>query len=50
MSDGASLLLTVAVMADRTKFQYGSSIVPDEDLTDQRATVQRAVEWLRTGR
>lgn len=50
MSDGASLLLTVAVMADRTKFQYGSSIVPDEDVTDPRATEQRAVEWLRTGR
>jgi carboxyl-terminal processing protease len=50
MSDGASLLLTVAVMADRTKFQYGNSIEPDEDLTDPRATEQRAVEWLRTGR
>ncbi len=50
LSDGATLLLTVAVMADRTKFQYGSAIVPDEDLTDPRATEQRAVEWLRTGR
>jgi hypothetical protein len=50
MSDGASLLLTVAVMADRTKFQYGNAIAPDEDLTDPRTTEQRAVEWLRTGR
>ena len=28
MSDGASLFLTVAVMADRTKFLYGAQIAP----------------------
>lgn len=50
MSDGATLLLTVAVMADRTKFQYGHAIAPDEAQTDPRATEQRAIEWLRTGR
>jgi len=50
MSDGASLLLTVALVADRTKFPYRSSIVRDEDLTEPRATEQRAAEWLRTGR
>ena len=34
MSDGASLFLTVAVMADRTKFQYGGPIAPDEEVAD----------------
>ena len=48
MSDGASLFLTNAVMADRTKFQYGGPIVPDEELRDPRETEQRAVTWLQT--
>jgi C-terminal processing protease CtpA/Prc len=48
MSDGASLLLTVSVMADRTKFLYGGPIAPDEEVTDPREAEQRAVAWLHT--
>ena len=48
MSDGASLYLTVSVMADRTKFLYGGPITPDEELTDPREAEQRAVAWLLT--
>jgi len=46
MSDGASLFLTVAVMADRTKFAYGGQIVPDEEVLVPREAEQRAVAWL----
>lgn len=49
MSDGASLYLTVSVMADRTKFMYGAQIAPDEYLTDPKEVEQRAVAWLHTG-
>ncbi len=49
MSDGASLFLTGAVMADRTKFLYGAHILPDEEFTDPREVEQRAVAWLHTG-
>jgi carboxyl-terminal processing protease len=48
MSDGASLYLTISVMADRTKFQYGGPISPDEMVTDPKETEQRAVAWLQT--
>jgi C-terminal processing protease CtpA/Prc len=50
MSDGASLFLTVATMADRTKFLYGGQIAPDEEVTLPREAEQRAVAWLQTGR
>ena len=49
MSDGASLYLTVAVMADRTKFQYGGPIQPDEEVADPLEMEQRAVAWLQGG-
>ena len=49
MSDGASLFLTVAVMADRTKFQYGGPIAPDEEVADPLEMEQRAVAWLQGG-
>jgi carboxyl-terminal processing protease len=49
MSDGASLILTVSVMADRTRTRYGDSIVPDEIVTDASQAVQRAIAWLQTG-
>jgi hypothetical protein len=48
MSDGASLFLTVAVMADRTKVPYGGPIGPDEWVMDPREVDQRAVAWLRS--
>ncbi len=49
MSDGASLFLTVAAMADRTKFVYGGQIAPDEEVLVPRDAEQRAVAWLQTG-
>jgi carboxyl-terminal processing protease len=49
MSDGATLNLTVSVMADRTRTKYGDSIPPDEIVTDPRQVVQRALEWLQSG-
>jgi C-terminal processing protease CtpA/Prc len=49
MSDGATLALTVSVMADRTRTKYGDSIPPDEIVTDPRQLVQRALEWLQSG-
>ena len=50
MSDGASLFLTVAAMADRTKFLYGGPIAPDEEVPVPGDAEQRAVAWLQTGR
>jgi carboxyl-terminal processing protease len=47
MDDGATLLLTVAVMADRERTPYGDSVVPDEHFVDTGEAVQRAIEWLR---
>lgn len=48
--DGALLILTNAVMADRTRFQYGDVIAPDEIiLATPDAVVARAVAWLQTG-
>jgi carboxyl-terminal processing protease len=49
MSDGALLILTVSVMADRTRRTYGDSITPDEIVTDPDQAVQRALAWLQTG-
>jgi hypothetical protein len=48
MSDGTSLNLTGAVMADRTRTTYGFSVQPDENVPTNRV-VERAVEWLRMG-
>ena len=48
MSDGATLNLTGAVMADRNRTPYGSFVQPDENVPGIRV-VERAVEWLRTG-
>jgi C-terminal processing protease CtpA/Prc len=50
LSDGALLNLTVSVMADREKGLAGDQIAPDERVTGTTAVVDRAVEWLRTGR
>ena len=45
LSDGASLILTDAVMADRTRMTYGGPVWPDETIQDVFA-VQRASDWL----
>jgi hypothetical protein len=49
MSDGATLGLTVSVMADRTRTKYGDSLPPDDIVTDPRQVVLRALEWLQSG-
>lgn len=50
MPDGALLILTTAVMADRARTAFGSEVLPDESLSDPQATVARAIDWLATGR
>ena len=45
--DGASLVLTVAKMADRTRFVYGDTLVPDEVIPDSQDQLDRAIAWLR---
>ena len=50
LTDGARLTLTGSVMADRDRRPFGDSISPDEVFSDQTAAVQRAIEWLQTGR
>ena len=48
MSDGATLNITEATMADRTRTRYGYSVQPDETVPTSHV-VERAVAWLRTG-
>jgi carboxyl-terminal processing protease len=50
LSDGGALTLTTAVMADRNKTRFGDSIAPDEVIPDPAHTIQRAIEWITTGR
>jgi hypothetical protein len=40
----------VVVMADRTKFAYGTPIRPDEELSDPAQVEQRAAAWPQSGR
>lgn len=47
LSDGATLQLTVAVLADRNRNNYGTSIAPDEAIAGDGEVVQRAIAWLR---
>jgi hypothetical protein len=47
LSDGATLFLTTAVMADRERTRYGASIPPDEMHTDLAQAIASAVAWLR---
>jgi carboxyl-terminal processing protease len=49
MSDGATLNITEAVMADRTRTRYGYTIQPDETVLATDQMLERAVAWLRTG-
>ena len=48
MNDGASLVLTVSVMADRTLTRYGGVVTPDEVVVDPARHVERAIEWIRS--
>jgi len=48
LSDGATLQLTVSLMADRIGTRYGIPLVPDEIVEGDGAVVQRAIAWLRS--
>lgn len=50
LSDGGMVTITTAVMADRNKTRFGDSIPPDEVISEQGPMIQRAIEWLQTGR
>ena len=50
LSDGGMFAVTTSVMADRNKTRFGDSIPPDEVISDQVPMIQRAIEWLQTGR
>lgn len=45
--DDATLVLTVATMADRNKFAYGDTLRPDELITNEEELRDRAIEWIR---
>jgi hypothetical protein len=48
LSDGSTLQLTTALMADRARVSYGIPIPPDEVVSgDGDIVVQRAIGWLR---
>jgi hypothetical protein len=49
LSDGATLQLTVSLMADRLGMRYGIPLAPDETVDGDGAVVQRAIGWLRSG-
>jgi C-terminal processing protease CtpA/Prc len=48
LSDGATLALTTAVMADRERTRYGDTIAPDESHTDLTQAVASAAAWLQS--
>ena len=48
LSNGATLILTTSLMADRALTQYGNAVVPDEATVGPAETVQRALLWLST--
>lgn len=50
LSDGGMFTITTSVMADRNKTRFGDSIPPDEVTSDQTQMIQRAIEYLQTGR
>lgn len=45
--DDATLILTGSTMADRTRFVYGDTLVPDENISNATTLFERAVAWLR---
>lgn len=51
LPDGATMLLTVSVLADRDGNPYGSRITPDDgfpELTSQEEVLTSAVRWLQS--
>jgi carboxyl-terminal processing protease len=46
LSDGSTLVLTVALMADRTRRAYGDTVLPDEVVTDPNEAVRHAAASL----
>jgi hypothetical protein len=48
LSDGATLYLTIGVMADRALTSYGQSLLPDEPVLGVAEVVQSAIAWLRS--
>jgi carboxyl-terminal processing protease len=50
LSDGGTFTITTSVMADRAKTRFGDSIPPDEIISDPAQAIERAVQWLQTGR
>ena len=49
LSDGATLVLTTGLDADRAQNVYNAPLPPDEVIADPTALVQRAIAWLRSG-
>ncbi len=49
MSDGATLVLTNAAMADRMGNRFGIPVPPDEFISEPAAAAERAIAWLRGG-
>ncbi len=47
LSDGATLFLTVALMADRARTTYPDGISPDETVAGGTEVAERAIAWLR---
>lgn len=46
LSDGATLNLTVSVMADRTLKKYGSNVLPDVEEPSNTEQIKKAVDWI----
>lgn len=46
LSNGATLILTTSIMADRNKIVYGSQVIPDVIEPDNNLVVNKAVEWI----
>jgi carboxyl-terminal processing protease len=46
LSDTSRLIITSAIMVDRTRRAYGDVIVPDETIADPNEVVTRAIQWL----
>jgi carboxyl-terminal processing protease len=48
LTDGAMIMLTVAVFADRAGVTYGSALPPDEVTPTDNAAIDAATAWLMT--
>ena len=47
LSDGAVIILTTCVFADRTGKTYGRAVKPDQTTTAGQPTLDAAIEWIR---